>query len=227
MHLVSSEVTRWELLQWTFSRSFRGSGRSNSTRIVVASPGLTESRRRSTTSQCESERTCSRVCARPHPKSRPATARPAGGRLRTVRMSHRCIRSSCYTGLTASAIRPERRLPAMVGIVVVSHSAGIAEGIVELAREMGGDVDLSAAGGTDQPDALGTDATKVVAAIEAVDSGDGVLVLMDLGSAVLSAEMARDMLPAELQDRVMLCEAPVVEGAVSAAMAAKLGRPLA
>jgi phosphoenolpyruvate-protein phosphotransferase/dihydroxyacetone kinase phosphotransfer subunit len=115
----------------------------------------------------------------------------------------------------------------MVGIVVVSHSAGIAEGIVELAREMGGDVDLRAAGGTDQPDALGTDATKVVAAIEAAESGDGVLVLMDLGSAVLSAEMARDMLPAELQDRVVLCEAPVVEGAVSAALAAKLGRPLA
>jgi phosphoenolpyruvate-protein phosphotransferase/dihydroxyacetone kinase phosphotransfer subunit len=116
----------------------------------------------------------------------------------------------------------------MVGIVVVSHSARLADGVIELAREMGGpDVRLEAAGGTDDPDApLGTDATKVLAAIEAADTGDGVLVLMDLGSGVLSAEMALDLLGGEPYRRVVLSEAPLVEGAVSAAIAAKLGASL-
>jgi phosphoenolpyruvate-protein phosphotransferase/dihydroxyacetone kinase phosphotransfer subunit len=116
----------------------------------------------------------------------------------------------------------------MVGIVVVSHSARLADGVIELAREMGGpDVRLEAAGGTDDPDApLGTDATKVLAAIEAADTGDGVLVLMDLGSGVLSAEMALDLLGGEPDRRVILSEAALVEGAVSAAIAAKLGASL-
>ncbi len=83
----------------------------------------------------------------------------------------------------------------MVGLVVVSHSAGLAEGVVELAREMAGDVRIEAAGGIDPPVAggprgLGTDAVRVMEAISAAGAdGDGVLVLMDLGSAVLSAEM--------------------------------------
>jgi multiphosphoryl transfer protein len=116
----------------------------------------------------------------------------------------------------------------MVGIVIVSHSAKLAEGVAELAREMGGpDVPLEVAGGTDMPDeALGTDATKVQRAIEQAQSGDGVLVLMDLGSAVLSAEMALEMLSDEHRGRVLLCEAPLIEGAVAAATAAKLGMSL-
>ena len=75
----------------------------------------------------------------------------------------------------------------MVGIVIVSHSHRIAEGIAELAREMGGpDVRLETAGGLDMPDhPIGTDAVLVMAAIDRAWSGDGVLVLMDLGSAVL------------------------------------------
>jgi phosphoenolpyruvate-protein phosphotransferase/dihydroxyacetone kinase phosphotransfer subunit len=116
----------------------------------------------------------------------------------------------------------------MVGIVIVSHSAKLAEGVAELAREMGGpDVPLEVAGGTDMPDeALGTDAMKVQRAIEQAQSGDGVLVLMDLGSAVLSAEMAIEMLSDEDRGRVLLCEAPLIEGAVAAATAAKLGMSL-
>jgi phosphoenolpyruvate-protein phosphotransferase/dihydroxyacetone kinase phosphotransfer subunit len=116
----------------------------------------------------------------------------------------------------------------MVGIVIVSHSGKLAEGVVELAREMGGpEVALEAAGGTDMPDeALGTDATKVLRAIEEAHSDDGVLVLMDLGSAVLSAEMALDMLGDEQREKVLLCEAPLIEGAVAAATAAKLGMSL-
>lgn len=116
----------------------------------------------------------------------------------------------------------------MVGIVLVSHSPKLAEGAAELAREMGGaDVRLEAVGGLDLPERpIGTDAVLVSEAIERAWSEDGVLVLMDLGSAVLSAEMALDMLPQDRRDRVLLCEAPFVEGAVAAAVAAKLGSSL-
>ena len=113
----------------------------------------------------------------------------------------------------------------MVGIVIVSHSHRIAEGVAELAREMGGpDVRLETAGGLDMPDhPIGTDAVLVMAAIDRAWSDDGVLVLMDLGSAVLSAEMAIDLMPEDRRSGVLLCEAPIVEGAVAAAVTAKLG----
>ena len=116
----------------------------------------------------------------------------------------------------------------MVGIVIVSHSARLADGVVELAKEMAGpDVAMVAAGGLDLPDRpLGTDAALIERAIDEAWADDGVLVLMDLGSAVLSAEMAAEMLPDERRSRVLLCEAPLVEGAVAAAVAARLGDPL-
>jgi phosphocarrier protein FPr len=117
----------------------------------------------------------------------------------------------------------------MVGIVIVSHSAALAESVVELAQEMGGpEVAVEPAGGVEAPEpALGTDAMRVLTAIERADSGDGVLVLMDLGSAVLSAEMALDLLPPERRGRVVLSDAPLVEGAVAAAVTARAGAPLA
>ena len=116
----------------------------------------------------------------------------------------------------------------MVGIVIVSHSFRIAEGVAELAREMGGpDIRLETAGGLDMPDhPIGTDAVLVMQAIERAWSEDGVLVLMDLGSAVLSAEMALDLLEPEQRERILLCEAPLVEGAVAAAVTAKMGASL-
>lgn len=116
----------------------------------------------------------------------------------------------------------------MVGIVIVSHSSAIAEGVVELAREMGGEgVAIEPAGGLDEPgNPIGTDAVLVLAAIEKADSGQGVLVLMDLGSAVMSAEVALDMLAEKQRGRVYLCEAPLVEGAVAAAAAARVGEDL-
>lgn len=115
----------------------------------------------------------------------------------------------------------------MVGLVLVSHSRKLAEGAAELAREMGGpDVRIETAGGLEAPEAVGTDAALVLAAIERAWSEDGVLVLMDLGSAILSAEMALDMLPEDRRDKVRLCAAPFVEGAVAAAVTAKLGAPL-
>ena len=116
----------------------------------------------------------------------------------------------------------------MVGIVIVSHSETLAAGVRELAAEMAGpDVKLELAGGLAEAGALGTDAVRVAEAIGRADSGDGVLVLMDLGSAVLSAETALDFLTAEQREHVLLCEAPLVEGAVAAAVAARLGEPLA
>jgi phosphoenolpyruvate-protein phosphotransferase/dihydroxyacetone kinase phosphotransfer subunit len=114
----------------------------------------------------------------------------------------------------------------VVGIVVVSHSAALAEGVVTLAREMGGDeLALEPAGGMDEPGALGTDAERVRAAIERAMSDDGVLVLMDLGSALMSAEFAIEML-GESVGPVRLSEAPLVEGAVAAAVAARGGATL-
>ena len=116
----------------------------------------------------------------------------------------------------------------MVGIVIVSHSRGIAEGVVELAREMGGpDVLLEAAGGLDlarpsdrhgRGSGDGGRRAGVVGGWRAGPDGSG--------SAVLSAEMALDMLPEERRSRVLLCEGPLVEGAVAAAVTAKLGAPL-
>jgi phosphoenolpyruvate-protein phosphotransferase/dihydroxyacetone kinase phosphotransfer subunit len=124
----------------------------------------------------------------------------------------------------------------VVGIVVVSHSARLAEGVVELAREMAGDVRIEAAGGIDppaagEPRALGTDAVRVMEAIEAAHGPEGaepagVLVLMDLGSAVLSAETAVDLLDPEIGAGVRLAAAPLVEGAIAAAVAAQAGQSL-
>ena len=93
----------------------------------------------------------------------------------------------------------------MVGIVLVSHSHLIAEGVAELARQMGGmDVRIETAGGLEGPDhVIGTDAVLVQQAVERAWSEDGVLVLMDLGSAVLSAEMALELLPEGLADNVL------------------------
>jgi phosphoenolpyruvate-protein phosphotransferase/dihydroxyacetone kinase phosphotransfer subunit len=114
----------------------------------------------------------------------------------------------------------------MVGIVVVSHSEALADGVVAVAREMGGaDLALEAAGGTEEPGVLGTDAERVRAAIERAMSADGVLVLMDLGSALMSAEFAVELL-GDAPGRVVLSEAPLVEGAVAAAAAASGGASL-
>ena len=108
----------------------------------------------------------------------------------------------------------------MVGIVVVSHSREIASGTVALAGQMAGpDVRIEGAGGT--PDGgLGTDADRVRAAIDCADQGDGVVVLGDLGSAFLTA---RAVLAGRENGHVRLVDAPLVEGAVAAAVTASAG----
>ena len=116
----------------------------------------------------------------------------------------------------------------MIGLVIVCHSAKLAEGVAELAAQMGGEgLRIGVAGGLDLPGSpLGTDAVRVARSIDEVWSEDGVLILMDLGSAVLSAEMALDLQPEERRQRILLTEAPLVEGAVAAAVAAGLGDSL-
>ncbi len=113
----------------------------------------------------------------------------------------------------------------MVSLVIVSHSAALADGVAELAREMAGeDVAIEAAGGMEDG-AIGTDAERVRAAVERARSPEGVLVLMDLGSALMSAEMATEMLEPD-GGPVVLCGAPLVEGAVAAAARARTGASL-
>ena len=113
----------------------------------------------------------------------------------------------------------------MIGIVIVSHSARLAEGVCELADQVAqGKVRLAAAGGTSDPEnPIGTDAFRVLAAIESVYSEDGVLVLTDIGSAILSAETALEFLDASRRGAVWMHDAPLVEGAVAAAAQAAAG----
>ncbi|MBC3804761.1 PTS-dependent dihydroxyacetone kinase phosphotransferase subunit DhaM [Acetobacterium fimetarium] len=112
----------------------------------------------------------------------------------------------------------------MVGIVVVSHSQKIAEGAVELARQMAADAKIAAAGGM-ADGGIGTDVAKIQAGIEAVQTGDGVVVLVDLGSAVMSSEMAIEML--DDGSNVKIVDAPIVEGTIFGAVEASIGSSLA
>lgn len=114
---------------------------------------------------------------------------------------------------------------AKVGVVFVSHSAKIANGLVELAAQMAPGTRLQAAGGTED-DGLGTSFERVTSAIGAADGGAGVVVLCDLGSAILTAETALDFLDEELRARVRILDAPLVEGGVAAAVAAEIGGDL-
>ncbi len=116
----------------------------------------------------------------------------------------------------------------MIGLVIVSHSAKLAAGVHELAAQMaGGQVAIGQAGGlSDDGETLGTDASRILSAIEEVWGEDGVLLLMDLGSAVMSAELALEMLPKHRRQNCLLSNAPLVEGAIVAALHASLGEPL-
>jgi PTS hybrid protein len=111
----------------------------------------------------------------------------------------------------------------VVGIVVVSHSADLAEGLAALASQMAGpEVRIEPAGGL--PDGgLGTDEDRVRAAIKAADQGSGVVILGDLGSAILTV---RHVLERRGNGHVRLVDAPIVEGAVAAAVTASANMPL-
>jgi|SRR5947209_11193464 len=112
------------------------------------------------------------------------------------------------------------------GIVLVSHSHEIAEGLARMARQVAGsEVAVIAAGGG--PDgSLGTDGSRVAAAIRSADAGGGVVVIADIGSAVLSARAVLEDGDAEGVDAV-LADAPMVEGAIAAAVTASVGGDMA
>jgi phosphoenolpyruvate---glycerone phosphotransferase subunit DhaM len=112
----------------------------------------------------------------------------------------------------------------VVGIVVVSHSSELAEGLAALAGQMAGpEVRIEPAGGL--PDGtLGTDEDRVRAAIRAADQGSGVVVLGDLGSAILTVRHVLDRHNGN--GSVRLVDAPIVEGAVAAAVTASANMPL-
>lgn len=113
-----------------------------------------------------------------------------------------------------------------VGLLLVSHSSKIADGVAELAHQMAASVTIVAAGGTDE-DGIGTSFEKVQSGLASADSGDGVVVLYDLGSALLTTETAVDFLEDDaVRERVRVVDAPLVEGAVAAAVAAEMGSGL-
>lgn len=108
-----------------------------------------------------------------------------------------------------------------VGIVLVSHSAKLAEGLAELAAQMAPDVRIVPAGGLPDGGGIGTDYDEVVAAVQRADSGGGVVLLYDLGSAQMTAELAVESLADP--SAAVVVDAPLVEGAVAAAVAAQGG----
>ncbi|HMM42725.1 MAG TPA: dihydroxyacetone kinase phosphoryl donor subunit DhaM [Thermomicrobiales bacterium] len=113
-----------------------------------------------------------------------------------------------------------------VGIVIVSHSPKLAEGIRDMAEQMaGGMINIRAVGGT-ADGSLGTNPDAILDALRAADGGDGILVLMDLGSAVMSAETALELAAGSLSSRVVLSDAPLVEGAIVAAVQPSIGHGL-
>ena len=116
----------------------------------------------------------------------------------------------------------------MVGIVLISHSRPLAEAVLGLVRQMASpQVQIAIAAGVgEQREEFGTDAVEVMEAVQSVYSEAGVLVLMDLGSAILSADMARELLPPEIAANLRFCSAPLVEGAITAAVQAGLGASL-
>jgi dihydroxyacetone kinase phosphotransfer subunit len=115
---------------------------------------------------------------------------------------------------------------ANVGIVIVSHSPKVAEGAADMVRQMVGDeVPLAWAGGNPEG-GLGTDVGAIMAAIEEAWSEAGVAVMVDLGGAETNSEMAIEMLDEARRGKVVVCNAPIVEGAVIAAAEASGGSTL-
>lgn len=110
----------------------------------------------------------------------------------------------------------------MLGIVIVSHSAKLAEGTVELVRMLAEEIPVAAAGGLEDR-GLGTSYDKIVAAVDAVHGAEGVVLLADMGSALSTAEMVVEAMP---ERKLHLARSPLVEGALVAAMASLAGKDL-
>lgn len=113
----------------------------------------------------------------------------------------------------------------MVGIVIISHSKNIADGVKELAGQMALQVPIASAGGTSDG-RIGTDMGKILNAIEEVYSEDGVVVIFDLGSAFMNAEMAIECLEESMKEKIKIADCPIVEGTVTAAVESSIGKGL-
>jgi len=110
----------------------------------------------------------------------------------------------------------------MVGFVIVSHSSALAEGVVDLARMMAKEVPIAPAGGLEDG-SFGTSFEKIRTAVEQVYSEDGVILLMDMGSAVMTAEMVLETMEGK---RICMADCPIVEGAVTGTIDAEAGMSL-
>ncbi|RMD65216.1 MAG: PTS-dependent dihydroxyacetone kinase phosphotransferase subunit DhaM [Alphaproteobacteria bacterium] len=117
-------------------------------------------------------------------------------------------------------------MSACVSIVIVSHSPDVAKGAADMVREMVGDEVQVAHCGGNPAGGLGTDVAAILTAIRTVYGPKGVAILVDLGGAETNSEMAIEMLPEDMQDNVVICNAPIVEGAVMAATEAAGGGSL-
>ncbi len=116
----------------------------------------------------------------------------------------------------------------MVGLVLVTHSSAVAEGLRDMVAQVAGsEVPVATAGGTDDG-RLGTSAPRIAAAIRStLDAGaDGTLILLDLGSAALSLELALEEFDGDERARLRVSDAPLVEGAILAAVQASVGASL-
>ena len=115
----------------------------------------------------------------------------------------------------------------MVGIVIVSHIVSIAEGVRDMAKKVvPNELKIIAAGGT-ADGSFGTDSAKICRAIEEADDGqNGVIIITDVGSSIISAGLAIEGLSMQLHQRVKIADAPIVEGAIAAASEAAKGSDL-
>lgn len=116
----------------------------------------------------------------------------------------------------------------MINFVIVSHSHELAQGVVALANQIKApECKIIAAGGLeDPPDGIGTDTIKIIHAIEEVFSEDGVIIFVDLGSAILGTQTALDLIDPSIAEKVHLSYAPLVEGTIAAVVSAAGGASL-
>ena len=111
----------------------------------------------------------------------------------------------------------------MVGIVIVSHSPKVADGVKDLALQMSKkNQPIEAVGGTEDGK-IGSDPMRILSAIEKVNQGEGIIVLADIGSSIMSVGVAKEMLDEDVANSVYLANAPLVEGTIAAVIEASMG----
>jgi PTS hybrid protein len=114
----------------------------------------------------------------------------------------------------------------MIGLVIVSHSNKISEGVVDLCYEMAGeDLKIISAGGTSDG-RIGTDPMLIKESIEKTYDGDGVVILADIGSSIMSSELAIEMLEEGIKEKVHILDAPIVEGSIAVSVQASISNDM-